>query len=79
MPLYAGPMGARPQTNYALAPRPAPPVPSNGDKTYTIHLKPGLKWSNGQPITSKDFLFFIDLTKAAVKASPANWAQYVAG
>lgn len=79
MPLYAGPTGARPQTDYALSAAAGPPQPSNGDKTYTIHLKPGLKWSNGQPITSKDFLFFIDLTKAAVKESPSNWAQYVPG
>ncbi len=79
MPLYAGPEGARPQTDYDLSAAASAPAPSNGDKTYTIHLKPGLKWSNGQPITSKDFLFFIDLTKAAIKASPANWAQYVPG
>jgi len=79
MPLYAGPTGARPETDYNLSAAASAPVASNGDKTYTIHLKPGLKWSNGQPITSKDFLFFIDLLKAAIKASPANWAQYVPG
>src|SRR6201996_167647 len=24
--------------------------------TYTFHLRPGIKWSNGEPITSADFL-----------------------
>lgn len=49
---------------------------SNGDKTVTVTLK-DWKWSDGQPITSKDAEFFIDLTAAAVKESPANWSQYV--
>jgi len=79
MPLYAGPKGARPETAYGLSAAASAPVSSNGDKTYTIHLKPGLKWSNGQPITSKDVLFFIDVLKAGLKASPANWGQYVPG
>ncbi len=79
MPLYAGPKGARPETEYDLSAAASAPVSSNGGKTYTIHLKPGLKWSNGQPITSKDVLFFIDVLKAGLKASPANWGQYVPG
>src|SRR6202012_2362772 len=37
------------------------------------------KWSNGQPLQAKDFLFAIALLKAAVTESPANWAQYVPG
>ena len=44
----------------------------------TITLKPW-KWSNGQTLSSKDLLFTIDEIKAAVKASPANWAAYVPG
>ena len=56
-----------------------PPVYSNGDKTVTISLKSNYKWSNGQPITANDMLFFIDLIKAAIKESPANWAGYVPG
>jgi len=79
MPLYSGPDGAQPKVYYPMSAASGPPVPSNGDKTYTIHLKPGLKWSNGQPLQAKDFLFAIAILKAAVKESPANWAQYVPG
>jgi peptide/nickel transport system substrate-binding protein len=56
-----------------------PAVYSNGNKTVTISLKSSYKWSNGRPITADDLLFYIDLVKAAVKASPANWAGYTSG
>ena len=36
------------------------PVWSNGDKTVTITLNTNYKWSDGQPVTSKDALFCID-------------------
>jgi peptide/nickel transport system substrate-binding protein len=55
------------------------PTYSNGDKTVTISMKSNFKWSNGTAITANDVLFFVDLVKAAVKASPANWASYVPG
>jgi len=54
-------------------------VYSNGDKTVTISLKSSYTWSNGQPITANDILLFIDLVKAGIKESPANWASYVPG
>jgi peptide/nickel transport system substrate-binding protein len=54
-----------------------PPTYTNGDKTVTISLKSNYKWSNGQPITANDLLFYIDLVKAAIKESPANWEGYV--
>jgi len=56
-----------------------PPVYSNGDKTVTVSLKSAYKWSNGQPITANDIVFFIDLVKAAIKVSPADWEGYVPG
>ena len=37
------------------------------------------KWSNGKPLTANDMLLDVNLIKAAVKASPANWAGYVPG
>jgi peptide/nickel transport system substrate-binding protein len=55
------------------------PVYSNGDKTVTITLKSTYKWSDGQPVTSKDILFYIDELKAAIKESPDNWYTYTPG
>jgi peptide/nickel transport system substrate-binding protein len=56
-----------------------PPVYSDGNKTVSITMKSNYKWSNGKPLTANDLLFAIDFIKAAVKASPANWAIYVPG
>ncbi len=55
------------------------PQYSNGNKTLTITMKSNYKWSNGKPVTADDLLFYIDLVKAAVKVSPADWASYVPG
>ena len=48
MPLYAGPSGAEPKVEYSLSAASAPKF-SDGNKTVTIPIKPGLKWSNGEP------------------------------
>jgi peptide/nickel transport system substrate-binding protein len=51
------------------------PIFSNGDKTVTVHLNP-YKWSDGESVTSRDVLFWMNL----VKASPAtNWCGYAPG
>ena len=55
------------------------PTYTNGNKTLTITMKSNYKWSNGKPLTANDLLFAIDLIKAAIKASPANWAGYMPG
>jgi peptide/nickel transport system substrate-binding protein len=47
---------------------------SNGDKTVTIDLK-HWDWSDGVPITSRDFTFVYNLLKANVP----NWNLYVPG
>jgi peptide/nickel transport system substrate-binding protein len=43
---------------------------SNGGKTYTYHLREGLKWSDGQPLTAKDVAFTIN------RANKEAWLNY---
>jgi peptide/nickel transport system substrate-binding protein len=38
----------------------AVPVPTNGGKTYEFHLKPGIKYSNGQPVLASDFKYAVE-------------------
>ena len=51
-----------------------PPVFSHGGKTVTITLRQ-LKWSNGQPITSRDVQFWFNL----VRANKKQWGLYTPG
>jgi peptide/nickel transport system substrate-binding protein len=78
MPLYFGPAGAEPKVYYPMSAA-EPLKMSNGNKTATITIRPGLKWSNGQPLDANDVVFWFDLLKAAIKESPANWGQYTPG
>jgi peptide/nickel transport system substrate-binding protein len=55
------------------------PVWSDGGKTVTVTMNPAYKWSDGKPLTSQDVAFDIDLIKAAVTESPANWVYYTPG
>lgn len=55
------------------------PVYTDGDKTVTVTLKGTYKWSDGQPVTSRDILFWYDEMKAAVNESPADWTGYTPG
>lgn len=32
-------------------------VASDGGKTYTVKLRPGLRWSDGEPLTAQDIIF----------------------
>jgi peptide/nickel transport system substrate-binding protein len=69
--------GSSPAVDSALSPANAP-VSSNGGKTMTITFKPW-KWSDGQTVGAADMAFTLDEIKAALKESPANWANYVPG
>jgi peptide/nickel transport system substrate-binding protein len=78
MPLYGGPSGAEPKVDYGLSAA-NPPQFTDGNRTVTIPIKPGLKWENGAPIQANDVVFWFDLLKAAIKESAANWGQYTPG
>ena len=77
-PLYWFVNGVEPKETPGMSLASAP-VWSNGDKTVTVKVKSNYKWSDGQPVTSKDVEFFLDELAAGVKASPANWGPYVPG
>ncbi len=49
-----------------------PPAVSDGGKTYTFHLKRGLTWQDGTPLTSRDVSFTIArVTDPDFKGDPA--------
>ncbi len=50
------------------------PVVSNGGKTFTITLK-SYRWSNGQPVTSRDILFWWNI----LEANKADFGNYQPG
>jgi peptide/nickel transport system substrate-binding protein len=77
-PLYWYPNGVAPMMvpSMSLA---YPATYSNGDQTVTVRLKTSYRWSDGQPLTAKDVLFAIDMVRAAVKESGANWGYYTPG
>ena len=77
-PLYFTVNGVEPTINQSMSLANLP-VYSNNDKTVTLTLKSNYKWSNGQPITSKDVLFWYEILQAALKESPANWADFTPG
>jgi peptide/nickel transport system substrate-binding protein len=77
-PLYWFDNGVQPVQAPAMSLAYAPKW-SNGDRTVTITLKSDYKWSDGQPVSSRDVLFFYDEVKVAVSEDPANWGYYTPG
>jgi peptide/nickel transport system substrate-binding protein len=77
-PLYFPVTGSSPAVDYSKS-LAKPPVFANNNKTITLNLNPAYKWSDGKPVTANDVIFDIDLSKAAVKESPANLNSYTPG
>jgi peptide/nickel transport system substrate-binding protein len=71
--LYYFGIGVSPAINLPLSLAAAPTF-SNGGRTATIKLKK-YQWSDGQPVTSRDVVFFINL----LRAQGVNWANYGPG
>jgi peptide/nickel transport system substrate-binding protein len=77
-PLYQPVTGTSPKTDYSRSVGKAP-VFSDGNKTVTVALNTTFTWSDGKPVVADDVVFFVDLLKAAVKESPANFGNYTPG
>jgi peptide/nickel transport system substrate-binding protein len=50
---------------------------SSDTKTLTFHLHTGVKWSNGQPFTSADVVFTLDMLKQYPTADTSGLWQYL--
>lgn len=50
-------------------------------QVVTIRLKPNYRWSNGDPVTAQDVVFWMNMMKAVVKVSSStvNWGGFVPG
>jgi len=77
-PIWWGPQGTSPTYDYSQS-LAGPPKFTNDNKTVTITIDPGWKWSDGNPVTSTDLDFFYWILKAAVKESAANYGNYTPG
>ncbi len=51
---------------------------SGGNQTVSFTLK-SWKWSNGSPVTGANVVEMIDVAKAGIEESPANWGNYTQG
>ena len=79
LPLYNNfPLGGSPGVDFGISLANKPTF-SDGDKTVTITMKPGYKWSDGKPVNAQDLLFGIAMVKAAVAESAANWGSFTPG
>jgi peptide/nickel transport system substrate-binding protein len=72
-PLYWFGNGNKAEIDYQLSIG-NPPVFSNHDTTVTITLKHYM-WSDGEPVTSRDVIFWMNL----LKANETDWGAYVPG
>jgi peptide/nickel transport system substrate-binding protein len=79
-PLYWFGTGTKPTLNKPLS---LAYPPSYNKQVVTIKLKGIYKWSNGQPVTAQDILFWIHMTQAMDTPKELNagngWAGYIPG
>jgi peptide/nickel transport system substrate-binding protein len=73
LPVYWFGQGTAPTINWSLS-LGYKPVYSDHGRVVSVTLKP-YKWSDGQPVTAQDVLFWMQL----MKANKDNWGAYVPG
>src|SRR6202035_4645515 len=69
-----------PLLNFDKDLKPVPAAASSFDvsqdgKTYTFHLRSGAKWSDGQPVTAKDFVY--SFKRILDPATAADYASFL--
>jgi peptide/nickel transport system substrate-binding protein len=69
-PLFNTSNGANPSVNFATS-LGNQPVYSDNDTVVTVTIK-HWKWSDGQPVTARDLMFWINI----LKANKTQWADY---
>ena len=54
---------------------------TNGNKTWTYHLKPGVKFEDGTPVTSQDVKYAVERTfdRTVLPSGPSYFASLLAG
>jgi peptide/nickel transport system substrate-binding protein len=77
LPLYWFGDHGKPSLNKSLSVA-HPPIASDGNTVLTINLKHWV-WSNGQPITARDVIFWLNLLSAVTDPSAPTVAGPVAG
>ncbi len=77
-PLYWAPKGVQPVIDDELS-LAQEPVYSQNNTVVTVNLKTNYQWSDGEPVDARDVVFSLNLFKAAVKESPANFGNYTPG
>lgn len=78
-PLEWGTVGTVPEINPKVSLLAGTPKYTNGGKTVTFSVKSGQKWSDGKPVDANDVIFFVDLLRASIKESAANFGNYTKG
>lgn len=78
-PLWWAPKGYVPTIDYSQSIASGPPTFTDDNKVATINLESTWKWSDGQPVTSQDVAFYIDVAKAAVIESADNDGAFTPG
>ncbi|MGW6273889.1 peptide ABC transporter substrate-binding protein [Streptomyces sp. NPDC055060] len=75
MPVYDAVQGKGELTTHGPSTLGLKPTFGDGNKTVTVRLREGVRWSDGKPVTTRDVEFWFNL----VKANKKSWGNYSVG